>query len=51
MTNKLLHVIVPVLICGLLVTGCKSKEDQAEEKEVVEVQRGDWSVLFPMELL
>ena len=41
MTNKLLRVIVPVLVCVLLVTGCKSKEDQSEEKEIVEVQRGD----------
>ena len=41
MANKLFRVIVLVLICVLLVTGCKSKEDQSEEKEIAEVQRGD----------
>ncbi|MEJ2739684.1 MAG: biotin/lipoyl-binding protein [Dehalococcoidia bacterium] len=41
MTNKFLRIIIPVLICVLLVTGCKSKEGQLEEKEIVEVQRGD----------
>jgi RND family efflux transporter MFP subunit len=41
MTDKLLRIIVPVLICLLLVTGCKSKEDQSEEKEIAEIQRGD----------
>jgi HlyD family secretion protein len=41
MTDKLLRVIVPVLICLLLVTGCKSEEDQSEEKEIAEIRRGD----------